>query len=158
MSYERSPRGLCSTTMGTSGMGLRSSGCAQPCGCDGRTVAGNRRVARPAARSTGGRLAAMPLRVVALPTGRVQIHPRQTRGVGPDALRPLAVVAERGFTEPLPVLSWAIVHPDGVIVVDAGQAPDFAAPWWDVYTRTAVRFHVGPQDALPARLLAVGLD
>lgn len=100
----------------------------------------------------------MPLRVVALPTGRVQVHPRQTRGVGPDPLRPLAVVAERGFTEPLPVLSWAVVHPDGVIVVDAGQAPDVVPPWWDVYTRTAVRFHVTPEDALPARLREAGLD
>lgn len=109
-------------------------------------------------RTTAGRLAAMPLRVVALPTGRVQVHPRQTRAVGPDALRPLAVVAERTFTEPLPVLSWAVVHPDGLVVVDAGQAPNFAAPWWDVYTRTAVRFHVAPEDALPARLREAGLD
>ena len=114
-------------------------------------------VTRPRARAPVGS-PAMPLRVVALPTGRVQVHPRQTRAVGPDALRPLAVVVERGFTEPLPVLSWAVVHPDGVIVVDAGQAPDFAAPWWDVYTRTAVRFHVAPEDALPARLREAGLD
>ena len=45
-----------------------------------------------------------------------------------------------------------------MVVVDAGQAPDFAAPWWDVYTRTAVRFHVAPEDALPARLREAGLD
>ena len=93
-----------------------------------------------------------------LDTGRVKIHRRQVEPHPRDRVRLLATLADRRWTDWLSVWSFAIEHPEGLVVVDAGQDPDLVPPRWDVYTRVAVRFDVGEGDRLEARLRDAGLD
>ncbi len=98
------------------------------------------------------------MRIVPLLTGRVAIHRSQLRGRGPEPLRLLRTIADREWSDWLPVWSWAVEHPEGTIVVDAGIDPAWRASWWDLYGRTALRVQVGPDDALLARLRERGID
>jgi glyoxylase-like metal-dependent hydrolase (beta-lactamase superfamily II) len=93
-----------------------------------------------------------------LDTGRVKIHRRQAEAHSRDSLRLLATLADRQWTDWLSVWSFAIEHPAGLVIVDAGQDPDFVAPRWDIYLRAAVRFQVNDADRLESRLREVGLD
>lgn len=100
----------------------------------------------------------MSVRVHALETGRVQIHRRQAEPLGRGPLRLVATLLDREWTPWLPVLSWAVEHPDGLVVVDAGQDPDWRPARTDLYARSAVRFDAGEPDRLVARLAEAGLD
>lgn len=97
------------------------------------------------------------LKIHPLETGLVQIHRRQTEPKGKGPARLLATVFDRQWTGWLPVLSWAIEHQDGVVVVDAGQDPDWSPPLTDIYTRLAVRFDVNQGDRLLSRLKEAGI-
>jgi glyoxylase-like metal-dependent hydrolase (beta-lactamase superfamily II) len=98
------------------------------------------------------------VKVHVLDTGRVKIHRRQVDPHPRDALRLPATLVDRQWTEWLSVWSFAIEHPEGTVVVDAGQDPDYVAPRWDVYVRLAVRFDATEADRLEARLREAGLD
>jgi N-acyl homoserine lactone hydrolase len=98
------------------------------------------------------------VKVHALDTGRVKIHRRQVDPFPRDSLRLTATLLDRQWTEWLAVWSFAIEHPDGLVVVDAGQDPEYVLPWWDVYQRVAVRFDVSEADRLETRLSEAGLD
>lgn len=98
------------------------------------------------------------VRVHVLDTGRVRIPRRQAHPHPRDALRLPATLLDRSRTDWLSIWSFAVEHPQGLVVVDAGQDPDHVAPWWDVYTRVAVSFDAGDDDHLAARLREAGLD
>ncbi|HEX6391616.1 MAG TPA: N-acyl homoserine lactonase family protein [Solirubrobacteraceae bacterium] len=98
----------------------------------------------------------MTIRVHPLDTGRVMIHRRQVEPA--RRLRLLATLLDRRWTPWLSVWSFAIEHPDGLVVVDAGQDPDHKRAWWDLYEAVAVRFDATPADALDVRLREAGLD
>jgi len=98
------------------------------------------------------------LKLHVLDTGRVKIHRRQAEPHPRDALRLPATVADRRWTGWLCVWSFAIEHSDGVVVVDAGQDPDFRSPRWDLYLQLATRFDATDADRLEARLREAGLD
>ncbi len=98
------------------------------------------------------------MRVHALATGRVQIHRRQVAPRGRGPLRLAATLVDRQWSPWLPVLSWAIEHPQGLVVVDAGQDPAWRPARGDLYGRYAVRFDVSEKDTLSRRLTEIGLD
>jgi glyoxylase-like metal-dependent hydrolase (beta-lactamase superfamily II) len=98
------------------------------------------------------------VRIHVLDTGRVKIHRRQVDPFPRLRLRLLATLADRDWTGWLPVWSFAVEHPDGLVVIDAGQDPAFVAPWWDVYLQLAARFDASEADGLGARLRHAGLD
>jgi N-acyl homoserine lactone hydrolase len=98
------------------------------------------------------------IRVHVLDTGRVMIHRRQVDAHPRDALRLPATMLDRRWTGWLAVWTFAIEHPQGLVVVDAGQDPGYVAPRWDLFGRTAVRFEVTDADRVPARLAEAGLD
>ena len=102
------------------------------------------------------------MRVHAISTGTVQVTTRQRRGSGPGPLRPLGTMLDRSFTEPLPIWAWAIEHPEGVIVVDAGETARVMEPgWfprWHPYFRTAVRFDVRPEQEIGPQLRERGIE
>jgi N-acyl homoserine lactone hydrolase len=100
----------------------------------------------------------MSIRVHALDTGRVMIHRRQVQPYPRDALRLPATLLDRQWTGWLSIWSFAIEHPDGVVVVDAGQDPDYVAPGWDLYLKLATRFDATAADRLAVRLREVGID
>jgi N-acyl homoserine lactone hydrolase len=98
------------------------------------------------------------IRVHALDTGRVKLHRRQVNPHSRDSLRLLATMFDRSWTDWLAIWTFAIEHPEGTVVVDAGQDPDFVTPGWDLYGRTAVEFDVGEADRLTTRLREAGID
>jgi N-acyl homoserine lactone hydrolase len=98
------------------------------------------------------------VKVHVLDTGRVKIHRRQVDPYPRDSMRLLATLADRQWTEWLSVWSFAIEHPEGPVVVDAGQDPDFVPPRWDIYVRLAVRFDATDADRLETRVREAGLD
>jgi len=98
------------------------------------------------------------VRIHVLDTGRVKIHRRQVHPHPVDAFRLPATLADRTWTDWLSVWSFAIEHPDGTVVVDAGQDPDFTPSPFDIYVRLAVRFDAGEEDRLEARLREANLD
>lgn len=79
------------------------------------------------------------MRIHPIRTGQVRIRERMRRGVRGPARR--AAMLTGPWSEPLPVLAWAIEHPEGVIVVDTGERAGVRdAPF--------ARFEVTPEDEL----------
>src|SRR5712691_2578309 len=74
------------------------------------------------------------MRIHAIQTGTVAIKTRQLSGRGPGALRPIITLLDTTWTEPLPIYTWVIEHPEGLIVVDTGETARVAEPgylpWW----------------------------
>jgi glyoxylase-like metal-dependent hydrolase (beta-lactamase superfamily II) len=102
------------------------------------------------------------MRVHAINTGKVWVRSRQMRGVGGGRTRALRTMLDREWSDPLPILAWAIEHPDGLIVVDTGEAAGVMEkgwfPRWHPYFRLAVKFDVSPEDEVGPQLRAKGLD
>lgn len=102
------------------------------------------------------------MRVHAIQTGTVLVHPRQREGVGRGPLRALNTMRGREWTEPLPIHAWAIEHPEGVIVIDTGETARATAPGyfprWHPYFRLAVRISVTPDQEIGPALRALGIE
>ena len=50
----------------------------------------------------------------------------------------MRTLADKRWTAPLPILAWAIEHPEGLIVVDAGETARATEPgYFPVWTRTS---------------------
>jgi N-acyl homoserine lactone hydrolase len=82
----------------------------------------------------------------------------------PSLLRFLAILADRRFAEPMPIWCYAVEHPDGVFVVDAGASPSSNdARSWRPDPRTAavirsfIKLDVCTGQTLPERLADAGL-
>jgi N-acyl homoserine lactone hydrolase len=102
------------------------------------------------------------MRVHALQTGTVAVRERQRRGAGHGQRRLLNTLLDRNWTEPLPILAWAIEHPEGLILVDTGETamamrPGYF-PRWHPYFRLAVRLWVEPGEEIGPALQLAGLD
>lgn len=103
------------------------------------------------------------MRVHAIQTGEVQIKSRHVQPRHEHrAARLLDVIADRSWEPPLPILCWAIEHPEGLVIVDTGETSHINDPGylprWDLFSRTSARFTVpGGQEAAD-RLRALGLD
>jgi len=101
------------------------------------------------------------VRIHAIQTGTVSIHRRQL--VGRDGpLRQLAMVADREWTAPLPILAWVVEHPEGLIVVDTGGTaramnPGYF-PRWHPYFRLALRLAITDDEEIGPQMRALGLD
>lgn len=93
------------------------------------------------------------MRIVGFSTGRVRPK-RGTRGVR-------RYLPGGWSTETEPVNVFAITHPDGVLVFDAGQSAAAARPgflpWWHPYLRLA-RFELTREDEAAEQLRGLGLD
>jgi len=101
------------------------------------------------------------VRIRAIETGKVAIHERQRVGEeGP--LRQLKMLADRQWTEPLPILAWLIEHPERLIVVDTGETARGGRPGyfpaWNPYFRFAMRLDVTEEDEIGPRIRALGFD
>jgi N-acyl homoserine lactone hydrolase len=104
----------------------------------------------------------MTLRLHALQTGTVAVKARQRDGIGRGRVRLLFALADSEWTEPLPVLAWAIEHPEGIIVVDTGETARATEPGyfprWHPYYRRGVRTSVRPSEEIGPRLAAIGIS
>lgn len=64
---------------------------------------------------------ASSLRVHGVQTGWITIKNAHYHLRGPESLRFPSIVADITWTEPKPILSWVIEHPEGLIVIDTGE-------------------------------------
>lgn len=102
------------------------------------------------------------MRIHLLQTGTVEVHERQRRGSGRGVIRLINAIIDRKWTEPLPIYSWMIEHPEGAILVDTGESARTHErgyfPWWHPYFRFAVRCHVKPNDEIGPQLHSIGIS
>jgi N-acyl homoserine lactone hydrolase len=102
------------------------------------------------------------IRVHAVQTGTVAIKEQQRKGGGGDTNSLLRVLADRGWTKPLPILAWLIEHPEGLIVVDTGETARASEPGyftrWHPYYRLAVREWVSPEDEIGPQIRKLGFS
>ena len=101
------------------------------------------------------------MKIHAIQTGTVAVKIRQREGSGRGKLRLLKTFVDRQWTEPLPILAWAIEHPEGWIVVDTGETARASEPGyfprWHPYFRTGVRQWVAPEEEIGPRLEQLGV-
>jgi len=98
------------------------------------------------------------MRIHAIQTGLVQIKPSQIEGRGHGLARRLAPIFDRDWSGWLPTYAWAIEHPEGVILVDAGASAGLKRlPRWHPYFRLAVRFDIEPEQEVGPQLRARGI-
>jgi glyoxylase-like metal-dependent hydrolase (beta-lactamase superfamily II) len=105
---------------------------------------------------------ASDIRIHALQTGTVAIKELQRDGGGRAKRSVLRLLADRRWTEPLPILAWLIEHPEGLIVVDTGETSRVAESGyytrWNPYYRLAVREWVAPEDEIGPQIRRLGLS
>lgn len=99
------------------------------------------------------------MRLYPLRTGSVRIKAAQCARKPGGAFR---VLTDSEWSERLPIYSWLIDHPDGLIVVDTGETCRTREagyfPKWHPYYRWAVEMDVQPEDEIGPRLSAIGLS
>lgn len=99
--------------------------------------------------------------VVPLTTGHVRIKPSQVRAVGTGEARLAAIFADPAWTDDLPIHAWLVLHPDGPLLVDAGETPQaMEAEWYPSahpYYAHALRVALASHDAIDAQLAAHGV-
>jgi len=105
---------------------------------------------------------------------RIRLHMFQTGWVavkrshrafdGPAGLRLPAIMADRRWTEWMPITAFAIEHPDGLYVVDTGETSDIVRPDYaacdtitGLFYRRNLRFIVDRQDEIGLQMQRVGL-
>jgi N-acyl homoserine lactone hydrolase len=115
--------------------------------------------------TVSGRLA----RVHAFRCGIVTIKRCHHTGVLPEAtpaaLRFLAILADRAFADPMPVWAFVVELPGGTVVIDTGADPSYGDPsTWVGHEQSRrllqsfIKLEALPEDALPAKMAAAGLD
>lgn len=62
------------------------------------------------------------MKIHAIQTGTVAVTAAWREGVGHGKRRLFNTITDRHWTQPLPIYAYAIEHPEGVIVVDTGEA------------------------------------
>jgi len=99
------------------------------------------------------------MRTHAIQTGSVRIKTAQVEGRGHGLRRRLGIFADAAWTEWLPTYSWAIEHPEGVIVVDTGQGAHLleSARSHDPYVRWEVAFRIEREQEIGPQLRTLGI-
>lgn len=82
----------------------------------------------------------------------------------PAPLRFLTILADRRFADPMPIWCYAVEHPEGLFVIDAGAEPSYndAASWapdrrTGAVIRSFIKLDVRDGDTLPDHLASAGL-
>jgi N-acyl homoserine lactone hydrolase len=100
------------------------------------------------------------MKIHAIQTGTVAVTTAWREGVGHGRRRLLHAIADRDWTEPLPIYAFAIEHPEGLIVVDTGE--DARASERNYFARwhpgvRAFREWVEPQQEIGPQLERLGI-
>jgi N-acyl homoserine lactone hydrolase len=104
-----------------------------------------------------------PIRVTAVQTGSLRIRPTHLAGRmdHPAWRRRLAILRDKDWTAPLPIHTFLVEHPEGLILFDSGEIARAATkgyfPRW-LPARRLADLQVGPQDEVGPRLQAMGID
>jgi N-acyl homoserine lactone hydrolase len=107
------------------------------------------------------------LRIHGLQTGWIALKQSHYQLTGPEALRIASILSDTRWTQPLPMLSWVIEHPEGLIVIDTGEragANDLetyvgcADPISRAFLTKNFRVNVQPEMELGPQLRKLGLE
>jgi N-acyl homoserine lactone hydrolase len=107
------------------------------------------------------------LRIHGLQSGWIAIKQSHYQLTGPEALRIASILGDTRWTQPLPMLSWVIEHPEGLIVIDTGEragANDLethvacADPISRTFLSKNFRINVQPEMELGPQLRKLGLE
>ncbi|MBF2007850.1 N-acyl homoserine lactonase family protein [Chlorogloeopsis fritschii PCC 9212] len=101
------------------------------------------------------------MRIHPVKSGLVAIKTCQCYSKGHGAMRLVNTILDRNWTEPLPIYSWAIEHPEGIILIDTGETartlePGYF-PWWNPYFQWSIKPCLQPEDEVGNRLQALGI-
>jgi glyoxylase-like metal-dependent hydrolase (beta-lactamase superfamily II) len=105
------------------------------------------------------------VRIHGIQTGLLAIKRAHASLRGPEALRLLTIIQDTSWTPLLPILTWVIEHPEGLIVIDTGEraaasdidtymANDPANRWF--FKRNLPLF-VTPAEELATQMCTLGL-
>jgi N-acyl homoserine lactone hydrolase len=102
------------------------------------------------------------MQIHAIQTGTVAIKQRQRQAVGHGLQRTINTLFDRTWTEPLPIYTWVIEHPEGILVIDTGETARAAQPgyfpWWHPYYKVGMREWVRPEEEIGPQLRALGIN
>ena len=97
-------------------------------------------------------------------TGWIAVRRAHREFAGPDALAFPAILLDRRWTGWMPVHAFLVRHPEGLVLVDTGEAADRPPGWFgcgsgvqEAFYRRYLRLAVPPGAALPHQLRAVGV-
>ncbi len=105
------------------------------------------------------------LRIHGIQTGWVQVKTAHYRLRHPAALRLLFITLGRRWTAPLPILTWLIEHPEGLILIDTGESAQAATdlhnymacdPGSRWFFQRNLRFALTPDEEISAQLSKLG--
>jgi N-acyl homoserine lactone hydrolase len=100
------------------------------------------------------------MKVHAIQTGTVAIRPHQRQGRGIGFARLLNTLSDRRWTEPLPIYTWVIEHPEGIILIDTGESAKATSPGyfpsWHPFLQNAI-FQVKPEQEVGVQLQTIGI-
>lgn len=107
----------------------------------------------------------MSVNVSALETGKIRVRPSQlSQSADRPALlrRAKPILGDRRWSEPLPINTFLIHHPDGPILFDTGESPRVNEkgwlPWWHPFLQRSLDIHVAHNEGIGSRLLEQGLS
>ena len=106
----------------------------------------------------------MNISITILETGTIRIRPsHRTQSAHKNThLRRLTVLTDLAWTEPLPINTYLISHPEGYILFDTGESPKAMKPGyfpaWMPFFHTAVDIHVREHEGIRSRLQEHGLS
>jgi N-acyl homoserine lactone hydrolase len=73
----------------------------------------------------------------------------------------IRVFTDSRWTEWLPIYTWVIDHPEGIIVVDTGETSKSSEPnyypHWHPYYRYSLRMNVRPEEEIGPQLRGMGI-
>lgn len=104
------------------------------------------------------------IRIHAIQTGFVAVKASHRYFSGPNALALPAIVFDPRWTDWMPIYSWVIEHPEGILVVDTGESsrsldPEFfnCDPGSRFVYNTLLKFAVGPADEIGPQMRQLNL-
>jgi glyoxylase-like metal-dependent hydrolase (beta-lactamase superfamily II) len=101
------------------------------------------------------------VKIHAIQTGTVALTTAWREGVGSGRRRLVHTILDRQWTEPLPIYAFVIEHPEGVIVVDTGEASCASHPGYFVGWHPGLRAFrewVEPEHEIGPQLKTLGIQ
>ena len=105
------------------------------------------------------------LRVHAIATGTVAVKHSHREYDGSTALRFPVILADWRWTEPLPIWTWVIEHPEGTFLVDTGENTNVLQPSYlnsegigGRINGKILRLAIQPAQQINEQLLTIGLN
>jgi len=102
------------------------------------------------------------MRIHALRCGQMSVKSNYVEAKGSNRLMRLtSSLLDTSFQE-IPIYTWVIEHPEGLIVIDVGETakvnePDYFPAWQRPYWKTQYRFRITPADEIGTQMRALNL-